>query len=78
MEPMIPAELIRLLENFDEVQLQVIAGVAVRVASASSEQYTGKLVISLNANQGVFGDMHVNKGEIVKFVKKRRVLSHGV
>jgi hypothetical protein len=75
---MIPSELIRLLENFDEVQLQVIAGVAVRVASVSAEKWTGKISIDLNASQGVFGDMHVNKGEVVKLLKKRRVVSQGV
>jgi hypothetical protein len=69
-------ELENLLRNLDTPQLEVIAGVAVRLASVSSERWTGKITFELTTNQGgISGDLKVNRGETVAIAKKRRIRS---
>ena len=68
-------ELEQLLNNFDETQLDILAGIAVRMAGIKAEKWTGQITFVLNSNQGAFGDTHVNKGEIIRTQKKRKVRS---
>ena len=67
-----------LLENFDTDQLEIITGIVLRLAAVRAERWTGKINFEINANQGGFGDMHVNRGEVVRLQKKRRVRSSGI
>ena len=75
---MLEHELEALLRNMGDDQIAVIAGIAVRLATASSERFTGKISFETNMNQGVVGDMHVNRTEIVRISKIRGVRSKGV
>ena len=77
---MVSPEFDRLVANFDEAQIEVLAGVAVRLATIKAEQWTGSLTIQINATQGSAGDMHVSRSEIVRLTgkKRRNVRSAGV
>lgn len=75
---MVSDELIDLLHNLDHGQVEIIKSIAIKIASASTEKWTGKINFELNANNGSFCDMHVQKSEVVRFRKKRRVRSSGL
>jgi len=75
---MTPSSIQKLLNNFSEQQLEIIAGMAVRIASASSEKWTGQIVFSVNMHQGGLGDMGVSRNEVVRLTKKRGVRSGGL
>ena len=61
-----------------EDQIDVIISIAVRIATAGAEGFTGQIRFEANMNQGVIGDMHVQRGEVVKVGRKRAVRSGGV
>lgn len=65
-----------LLQNLDSIQVEVIMGVALRLAEISSDKWSGKITFEIVTNQGGIVDgMRINRGEVVKFGKKRRVRS---
>jgi len=71
-------EISKLLRNFDETQLEIMAGIAVRIASVKAERWSGQITFVVNASQGGFGDMQINRGEIMRIGKTRRVRSGGL
>lgn len=71
-------DLQRLLSNLDDAQTEIIAGIAVRIATAKSEKWTGQITFVVNVGQGGFGDMSVNRNEVVRVQKKRTVRSGGL
>jgi len=76
---MVSIELNKLLDNFDDTQLEVLAAIAVRMAGLKSERWTGKVIFELNSNLGSLGDLHTHKSEIVRFGKsKRKIRSRGI
>ena len=75
---MVKSDLIRIIDNFDEAQLEILGGVIVRMASVKAESWTGQLTFILNSHQGSVGDMHVNRGEVIRLQKKRGLRSSGV
>ena len=76
---MVLTELNKLMSNFDDTQLEVLAAIVVRMAGLKAERWTGKVSFELNSNLGSLGDLHVNKGEIVRFGgKKRKTRSRGI
>lgn len=62
----------------DDDQLDVIAGIAMRLAAASTERFTGKISFEANLNQGIVGDIHVNRFEVVRLKRIRGVRSGGI
>ena len=70
---MVYGDLEKLLKNLGNDQLEIIAGIALRMAEISSERWTGKITFDINVNQGGIGDMHVNRGEVVRIKKTRQV-----
>lgn len=75
---MIDRELEKLLLNMADDQLEAITGIAVRLAFARTERFTGKISFEVNLNQGTAGDMHVNKAEVVRMKRTRAVRSGGL
>ena len=75
---MMPTALQQLLNNFSEAQLETIAGIALRIAAASSEKWTGQIVFSVNVHQGGLGDTGIQRNEVMRLSKKRGVRSGGV
>ena len=65
-------ELEQLIDNFDREQLEALTGIALRMATAKADSWTGKINFELNVSQGGLSDMHVHKGEVVRFQKKTR------
>jgi len=70
--------LAKLLANFDDDQVEIISGVALRMAAAKAERYTGQINFQVNMHMGGLGDMGVSRNEIVRLQKKRGVRSGGV
>jgi hypothetical protein len=66
-------DLQNLLNNFDAEQIEIITVIVAKMAVLKAEKWTGKINFELNTNQGGFGDMHVNRGEVVRFKKQRGV-----
>lgn len=64
-------ELQRLIENLNDTDIDVVAGIVLRMMTVTAEKWTGKIAFELNANQGAFGDTHVNKSEIIRRPKAR-------
>jgi|WetSurMetagenome_2_1015567.scaffolds.fasta_scaffold125088_1 hypothetical protein len=75
---MISQELQRLINNFSDEQIEILAGIAVKMATIQTERFTGQMTFILNVHQGGLGDMHINKGEIFRPQKKRRIRSEGI
>jgi len=68
----------KLLNNCDNEQLEIIAGIVLRIAAGKAERYTGQIVFQVNMHQGGLGDMGVSRNEIVRLQKKRGVRSGGL
>jgi len=66
---MVKSDLQQLIDNCDDDQCEIIAGIVLRVMSIKAERWTGNLALSLNAVSGVVADMHVNRGEVVRLRK---------
>jgi len=75
---MINADLQRLWQNLDDDQQEIIAGIVLRMASAKAERWTGQVSFIVNFGQGGIGDMQVNRGEVVRLQKKRKVRDSGL
>lgn len=72
-------DLEKIMQNLDDQQREAVACFAARLASVSSERWTGELVFALPISQGgISGRVRVNRGETVKLTKKRRVRSSGL
>lgn len=71
-------DLYRLIDNLDDTHVETLGGIVSRMLSVVSEKWTGKISFELNANQGRFGDTHVNKSEIIRAKKKRGYRSSGI
>jgi hypothetical protein len=72
-------ELDKLLHNFTEAQLAVIAGIARKLAIASHEKWTGEITFSVPMNQGgITENVRVHRTESIHVVKVRRVRSRGL
>ena len=67
------SEIQNLIENMPESHVETLAGIISRMVGVTADSWTGKITFELNANQGHFGDTHVNKSEIIRTAKKRRV-----
>ena len=70
-------ELQRLIENLNDPDVDVVASIVLRMMTVTAEKWTGKIAFELNANQGAFGDTHVNKSEIIRRGKVRGVRGRG-
>ena len=57
----------------DDRQLDVVASIAVHIATMKAESWTGQLSLAMNATGGMVADMHVQKGQVVRFGKKYSV-----
>lgn len=71
-------DLSKLLANMRDDQIDALTGIALRIATAGAEGFTGKICFEANMNQGIIGDMHVQRGEVVKIGKRRSVRSAGI
>lgn len=72
-------DLKKLLANFDEGQLECLAGIAVRMATIKADTWTGSITVEMNVSQGVIADTFCNSRErIGGLKKKRRVRSGGI
>jgi len=71
-------DLQRMISNMDHSQLEILSNIALRIASAAAERWTGQITFSVNMHMGGLGDMGVNRGEVVRLQKKRGVRSGGV
>lgn len=71
-------DLNRLLQNFDDDQLEIMSAIALRIAAISAEKFTGSVTVVFNANQGALGDTHVNKTEVLRIQKKRKSRDGGL
>lgn len=75
---MVYDDLVSLLDNFNDQELEIIAGIVLRMASVKSEKWSGKLNFGLLAKGGGFADAEVDRSEKIKFSRKRRVRSSGL
>lgn len=75
---MVSENLIDLLDGFDSVQVDIIEGIDERMNTAKADRWTGKINFELNMSQGQCGDMHINKGEVLRVSKRRKIRSRGI
>jgi len=75
---LIDRDLERLLRNMADDQIEMMVGIAIRLATAKTESFTGRISFEVNLNQGTAGDMHVNKAEVVRMKRNRGVRSGGL
>jgi hypothetical protein len=68
----------KLIANFDDEQIEILSGIALRMAAGKAERYTGQINFQVNMHMGGLGDMGVSRNEIVRLQKKRGVRSGGM
>ena len=68
-------EIHTLIDNMGDSDALTIACIISHMAGVSAEKWTGQITFKLNASQGSFGETHINKGEVFRPSKKRRVRS---
>lgn len=66
-------ELQRLIDNLKDNDVDIVAGIVLRMMTVTAEGWTGKIAFELNASQGSFGDTKVNKSEVIRRSKVRGV-----
>lgn len=71
-------ELVTLLGNFDPPEVEMIQDIVLRLAGVKADQHSGQIRFAVNTKGGGFIDMHVDRSEVVRFTKKRRIRSKGV
>jgi len=67
-----------LIGNMDGVQLEILSNIALRIATASAERWTGQITFSVNMHLGGFGDVEINRRDVLRLQKKRGVRSGGL
>jgi hypothetical protein len=67
------------LHNMTDPQIAIIYGLAHKLAMARAESWTGELSFSIPINQGgVTDNVRINRTEVVRMPKARRIRSHGL